>query len=135
MTDMKPKDSVKLDIVKLDKSETYPEEKVLPEGVLYRYLYQPDEQHRDQKRRATDVIWNKNTYRLDQLLQQPGNRVSYYLQYRSDRDFVREESIHILEYTQVPLERVSKWKKRAFFFLRCGDCAHNSKLIIKIFLN
>ena len=82
MTDMKPKDSVKLDIVKLDKSETYPEEKVLPEDVLYRYLYQSDEQHRDQKRRATDVIWNKNTYRLDQLLQQPGNRVSYYLQYR-----------------------------------------------------
>ena len=60
MTDMKPKDSVKLDIVKLDKSETYPEEKVLPEDVLYRYLHQPDEQHRDQKRRATDFIWNKN---------------------------------------------------------------------------
>ena len=47
MTDMKLKDAIKLDIVKLDKSETYPEEEVLPEDGLYRYLYQPSEQYKD----------------------------------------------------------------------------------------
>ena len=40
---------------------------------LYRYLYQPDEQRGDQKRRATDLIWRKNTYRLDRIVQDPGN--------------------------------------------------------------
>ena len=45
---MKPKDAIKLDIVPLDK--TYPKETVLSEDGLYRYLYQPGEQHGDQKR-------------------------------------------------------------------------------------
>ena len=48
MIDMKPNDAIKLDIVPLDKS--YPKETVLPEDRLYRYLYQPGEQHGDQKR-------------------------------------------------------------------------------------
>ena len=51
MIGMKPKDAIKLDTVPLDK--TYPEETVLPEDGLYRYLYQLGEQHADQKRRAT----------------------------------------------------------------------------------
>ena len=71
MIGMKPKDAIKLDTVPLDK--TYPEETVLPEDGLYRYLYQPGEQHGDQKRRATDLIWSKNTYRLDRIVQDPGN--------------------------------------------------------------
>ena len=54
MIDMKPKDAIKLDTVSLDKK--YPEETVLPEDGLYRYLYQSGEQHGDQKRRATDLI-------------------------------------------------------------------------------
>ena len=54
MIDMKPKDAIKLDAVPLNK--TYPEETVLPEYGLYRYLYQPGEQHGDQKRRATELI-------------------------------------------------------------------------------
>ena len=41
MTGMKPKDAIKLDTVSLDK--TYPEETVLPEDGLYRYLYKPGE--------------------------------------------------------------------------------------------
>ena len=57
---MKPKDAIKLDTVPLDKK--YPEETVLPEDGLYRYLYQPDEQDGDQRRRATDLIWSKTTY-------------------------------------------------------------------------
>ena len=37
--DMKPRVAIKLDTVPLDK--TYPEETLLPEDALYRYLYQP----------------------------------------------------------------------------------------------
>ena len=48
MIDVKPKDAIKLDTVPLDK--TYPEETILPEDGLYRYLCQPGEQHGDQKR-------------------------------------------------------------------------------------
>ena len=60
---VKPKDAIKLDTAPLDKN--YPKETIQPEDGLYRYLYQPGEQHGDQNRRATDLIWNKNTYRLD----------------------------------------------------------------------
>ena len=60
---MKPKDAIKLDNVPLNK--TYPEETVLPEDGLYRYLYQLGEQHGDKKRRATDLVWSKNTYHLN----------------------------------------------------------------------
>ena len=59
MIGMKAKDAIKLDAVPLNK--TYPEETVLSEDGLYRYLYQPGEQHGDQNRRATDLIWSKNT--------------------------------------------------------------------------
>ena len=73
MIGMKPKDAIKLDTVPLDK--TYPEETVLPEDGLYRYLYQSGEQHGDQERRETDLIWTKNTYRLGRIVQDSGNRV------------------------------------------------------------
>ena len=90
---MKPKDAIKLDTVPLDKK--YPEETVLPEDGLYRYLYQRGEQHGDQKIRATDLIWSNNTYRLDRTVQNPGNRVLHYFQDEPDRAFVREELIHV----------------------------------------
>ena len=54
MIGVKPKDAIKLNAVPLDKK--YPEETVLPEDGVYRYLYQPGEQHGDQKRRATEPI-------------------------------------------------------------------------------
>ena len=73
MIGMKPKDAIKQDTVQLDK--TYPKETVLPEDGLYRYLYQPGEQHGDQKRWAKNLIWSKNTYRIDGIVQNPGNRV------------------------------------------------------------
>ena len=60
---MNPKDAIKLDTVLLDKK--YPEETALSEDGLYRYLYLSGEQHGDQKRWAADLIWSKNTYRLD----------------------------------------------------------------------
>ena len=101
MIGMKPKYAIKLDTVPLDK--TYPKEIVLPEDRLYRNLYQPGEQHGDQKRRVTDLIWSKNTYRLDRIVQDPGNCILYYLQDVPDRAFVREELMHVSEDTKVPL--------------------------------
>ena len=108
MIGMKPKDAFKLDTVPLDKR--YPEETVLPEDGFYRYLYQPGEQHGNQNRRATDFIWNKNTYRLNRIVEELGNCVLYYLQDEPDRAFVREELMHISEDTQVLPYWVSKWK-------------------------
>ena len=75
MTDMKPKDAIKQDIVPLNKK--YPEETILPKDGLYRYLYQPGKQHGDQKRQTTDLIWSKNTYRLDRVVEEPGNCALY----------------------------------------------------------
>ena len=63
MIGMKPKDAIKLDTVPLNK--TYPKETLLAKDGLYGYLYQSGEQHGHQKRRATDLIWSKSTYRLD----------------------------------------------------------------------
>ena len=108
MIGMKPKDAIKIDTVPLDK--TYPEETVLPEDGLYRYLYHPGEQHGDEQRRAADLIWSKKTYRLDQIVLEPGKRVLYYLQDGPDRAFVLEELMHVSEDTQVPPDWASEWK-------------------------
>ena len=79
MIGMKPKDAIKLNEVPLVDRESYPEEEVLPEDVLYRYLLQPFEEQDDQRRRATDRIWSKGTYRLREVMENPGNHVMYYL--------------------------------------------------------
>ena len=108
MTGMKLKDAIKLDTVPLDTK--YWEETILPEDALYRYLYQPGEQHGEQKRRATDLIWSKNTYPLDRNVQDPGSRVLHYLQDEPDRAFVCEELVHVSEDIQVPPDWLSEWK-------------------------
>ena len=108
MSGMKPKDAIKLDTIPVEKK--YPKETILPGDWLYRYLYQSGEQRGDQKRLATQLIWSKNTYRLDRIVQDPGNRVLYYLQDWTDRAFVREELMHISENTQVPPDQLSEWK-------------------------
>ena len=79
MIGMKPKDVILLDQVPLVAREAYPPEEVLPEDGLYRYLSQPGEEHDDQRRRATDRIWSKGTYRLRQVMEDAGNHVMYYL--------------------------------------------------------
>ena len=61
------------------------------------------------KRQATDFIWSKNMYRLSRIVQEPGNRVLYYLQHRPDRAFVHEELMHASKGTQVPPDSVSEW--------------------------
>ena len=62
------------------------------------------------KRWATDLTWSKNTNRSDLIVQEPDNRVLYYLQDGPDRAFVREELVHISEDTQVLPDWVSEWK-------------------------
>ena len=108
MIGMTPNDAIKLDAVPLEKK--YSEETPLPADGLYRYVYQPGEQHGDQKRRATDLVWSKNMYRPDRIVQEPGNRVLYYLQDGPDKAFVREELMGVSEDTQVPPDWVSEWK-------------------------
>ena len=48
MIGMKPNNAIKLNEVPLVNRESYPEEEVLPEDGLYRYLLQPGEEHDDQ---------------------------------------------------------------------------------------
>ena len=79
MIGMKPTDAIKLKEVPLVARESCPPEEVLPEDGLYRYLLQPSEEHDDQRRRATDRIWSKASYRLREIVENPGNRVMYYL--------------------------------------------------------
>ena len=105
---MKPKNAIKIDDAPLDK--IYPEETVLPEDGLYHYLYQPDEQHEDQRRRATDFIWSKNTYRLGRIVENQGNHILYYLKDGPNRLLAKEKLMHFAEDTQVPPEWVSEWK-------------------------
>ena len=109
MIGMKPKDAIKLAHVELVKPETFPSEEVLPEDGLYRYLYQHGEQHGDQRKRATDLSWSKDTYRLDTLIKDPGNRVLYFLADGPTRSFVREELMLVAEDTEIPPEYVKDW--------------------------
>ena len=74
MIGMKPKDAIKLDQVPLVNRENYPPEDTLPDDGLYSYLLQPCEEHDDQRRRATDRIWFKATYRLREIVEHLGNR-------------------------------------------------------------
>ena len=108
MIGMEPRDAIKLDTIPIDK--THPKETIIPEDGFYRYLYQPGEQNGDQKRRATDLILIKNTYRLDRIVQDSGNCVLNYWQDGADKASVREELIHVSENTQVPPDWVSEWK-------------------------
>ncbi|WP_215898170.1 hypothetical protein, partial [Acinetobacter baumannii] len=85
---MKPSKAIKLENVTLT-LEKYLDEEIAPEDGLYRYLLQPGEEHGDQKRRATDKIWSKENYRLDRIIEDPGQRVLYYLAGGPDRAFVR----------------------------------------------
>ena len=108
MLGMTPAKAVKLDNVEL-KVKPYPEEQILPVDGLYRYLYQPGELEDDNRRRATDKIWSRNTFRLDRIVENPGQRVLYYLTDGPARAFVREELMPIPEGTEVPPEWVGEW--------------------------
>ena len=106
---MKPKDPIKLKEVPLVKEENYPPEEVLPEDGLYRYLLQPGEEHDDQRRRTTDRISSKASYRLREITKDLGNRVMYYLADGPERAFVSEELMLIPEDTELPPDYVQEW--------------------------
>ena len=109
MIGMKPKYAIKLKEVPLVAQESYSPEEVLPEDGLYRYLLQPGEEHDDQRRRATDRIWSKASYRLKEIVENPGNRVMYYLLDAPERAFVSEELMLIPEDTELPPDYVQEW--------------------------
>ena len=109
MIGMKPNDAIKLDEIPLVKQESYPPEEALPEDGLYRYLLQPGEEHDDQRRRATDRVWSKGTYRLREVVESPGNRVMYYLLNGPEKAFVSEELMLIPEDTELPPDYVQAW--------------------------
>ena len=73
------------------------------------YLSQPREEHDDQRRRATDRIWSKASYRLRKIAENPGNRVMYYLTNGPERAFVSEELMLIPEDTELPPDYVQEW--------------------------
>ena len=106
---MKPKDAIKLKEVPLVARESYPPEEVLPEDGLYRYLLQPGEEHNDQRCRATDRIWTEASYRLREIVENPGNQVMYYLLNGPKRAFVLEELMLIPEDTELPPDYVQEW--------------------------
>ena len=108
MIKMKPKDAIKLDYVELKVKEIH-ENDVLPEDGLYRYFYQPGELEGGQQRRAIDMVWSWNTFRLDEIIQNKGERVLYYLRDGPKRSFVREELMLIPEETQLPPDYVQGW--------------------------
>ena len=110
MIDMKPVDAIKLKEVKLN-IKPYPKETPLPADGLYRYLYEPGELEGGQKRRATDMIWSWNTFRLDRIIQNPGQRTLYYLSGDAapKRAFVEEELMQIPEDTHSPPDWVKSW--------------------------
>lgn len=103
-----PAKAIKLEEVTLkfkDKKDT----NIYPEDGLFRYLLEPGEENNDQKRRATDNIWSRKAYRLDRIVENPGQRVLYYLAEGPERAFVSEELMLIPEDTEVPPDYVKKW--------------------------
>ena len=107
---------LKLDSVELkikpygdDRLAAQHEQELLPTDGLYRYLLQPGEEHGDQKHRATDKNWSKDTYRLSEIVENPGQRVLYYLSEGPQRAFVREELMLIPEVTELPPDWVKEW--------------------------
>ena len=81
------------------------------------YLLQPGEEHNDRRRRATDRIWSKKTYRLREIIEDAGNHVMYYLHVAGSEDllngperaFVSEEMMLIPEGTELPPDYVQEW--------------------------
>lgn len=107
-TKMTPTRAIKLENIEL-KIKPYEPEDVAPADGLYRYLLEPGEENSDTKRRATDNNWSRNTFRLDRIVENSGQRVLYYLADGPERAFVREELMLIPEGTELPPESVQKW--------------------------
>ena len=75
MLGMTPAKAVKLESVEL-KVKPHPKEEIAREGGLYQYLYKPGELEDDNRRRATDMIWVWDTFRIDRIVENPGRDLS-----------------------------------------------------------
>ena len=100
--------AVKLEHVTLN-IKAYPKEDALPVDGLYRHLYRPGELEGGDRRRATYMVWSWDVHRLDRVVEDPGQRVLYYLTEGPKRAFVREELMLIPENTELPPDSVKKW--------------------------
>ena len=109
MIGMKPKDAIKMKKVPLVARESYPPGDTLPEDGLYCYLLQPSEENDDQRCRAADRIWSKRTYRLREIVENPCNRVMYYLLDRPEQAIVLEKLMLIPEDTELPPDYIQEW--------------------------
>ena len=109
MTGMKPKDAIGLQLKKVRIVESYPPKYMLREDGLYHYLLQPDEEHNNQLKRATDRLWSKKTYRLSKVMSSLGNGVIYYLADGPKRAFIKEELMLIPKDTELPPDFIRKW--------------------------
>ena len=109
MIGMTPNKAIKLDKVSLVKKQSFPPEDTLPESGLYRYLLLPGEENKDTRKRATDNVWSRKTFRLSEVVKEEGNRTIYYLQDGPVRSFVREELMLVPEDTQLPPDYVQEW--------------------------
>ena len=76
---------------------------------MYHCLLQPGEEHDVQRQRATDRVWSKGTYRLREIVEDPGNHVMYYLSDGPERALVSEELMLIPEDTELPPDYVQNW--------------------------
>ena len=56
-----------------------------------------------------DKIWSKVTYRLREIVKNPGNRVMYCFSDGPERAFVSEELMLIPEDTELSQDYVQKW--------------------------
>ena len=100
--------AVKLCNVELN-VKSYPKEKMVSEDGLYRYSYRPGEHEGGDRRRATDMNWSWNTFRIDRIVENPGQRVLYYLAEGPKRAFVRKELMKVPEGTELPPDWVKEW--------------------------
>ena len=56
-----------------------------------------------------DRVWSKLTYRLIEIVENPGNHMMYYLLDRPERAFVSEELILIPEDTELHPDYSQEW--------------------------
>ena len=54
-------------------------------------------------------VWSKGTYRLREIVANPGNRVMYHLLDGTERAFVSEELMLVAEDTGLPPNYIQAW--------------------------
>ena len=111
LTGKMPKDAIKAISVTQKPSSTIPgrhvglEERKLPSGVAFHYLYQPGELEGG-LHRATDPVWSLIIYRLGRSVTKPGEPVLYYLLDGPPRGLVLEGILVVAPDTQLPSDGV-----------------------------